>query len=154
MEALWTDTLGKRHSLRSKRFRGSGFGAKKDRGKGFSVLTARELKREPKNVLFLILCSEPHRNTCYVGHKRHLISYLRRLHKISFQLPYKLCFFTFPLVLGCPLERAFAVLSFIKNFSSRLALRNRSVHPHATVTHSKKGQIFSFLLVEGNFYYL
>ena len=32
-------------------------GAKKDRGKGFSVLTARELKREPENVLFLFLSS-------------------------------------------------------------------------------------------------
>ena len=50
-------TLGKRHSLRRKRFRGSGFGAKKDRGKRFSVLTARELKREPENVLFLFLSS-------------------------------------------------------------------------------------------------
>ena len=26
-----------------------GFGAKKDRGRGLSVLTAREMKREPKN---------------------------------------------------------------------------------------------------------
>ena len=59
MEALWTDTLGKRHSLRSKRFRRSGLGVKKDRGKGFLVLTARELKREPKNGLFLIVCSSP-----------------------------------------------------------------------------------------------
>ena len=89
---------------------------------------------------------EPHRNACYVGHKRHLISYLQRLRKISFQLPYKLCIFTFPLVLGCPLERAFAVLSFIKNFSSQLALRNRSVHPHATVTHSKKRPNFLILI--------
>ena len=31
--------------------------AKKDRGKGFSVLSARELKREPENVLFLFLSS-------------------------------------------------------------------------------------------------
>ena len=33
-------------SLRSKRFR---FRAKKDRGTGFSVLAAREMKQEPKN---------------------------------------------------------------------------------------------------------
>ena len=32
-------------------------GAKKDRGKRFSVLSARELKREPENVLFLFLSS-------------------------------------------------------------------------------------------------
>ena len=32
-------------------------GAKKDRGKGFSILTTRELKREPENVLFLFLSS-------------------------------------------------------------------------------------------------
>ena len=79
-----------------------------------------------------------------------LARYLRRLHKIPFQLPDKLCIFTFPLTLGCPLKRAFAVLSFIKKFLSKLALRNRFVHPFTV----KKGQIFSFLLVEGNFYYL
>ena len=92
---------------------------------------------------------EPHRNACYAGYKRHLISYryLRRLHKISFQLAYKLCIFTFPLALGCPLKRAFGVLSFIKKFSSKLALRNRFAHPRATATHSKKGQILSLLLV-------
>ena len=28
-----------------------GFGAKKDRGRGLSVLTAREMRREPKNLL-------------------------------------------------------------------------------------------------------
>ena len=90
---------------------------------------------------------EPHRNACYAGYKPHLVSYLRRLHKISFQLAYKLCIFTFPLALGCPLKRASAVLSFINKFSSKLALRNRFVHPRATVTHSKKGQIFSLLSV-------
>ena len=90
---------------------------------------------------------EPHRNACYAGYKRHLVSYLRRLHKISFQLAYKLCIFTFPLALGCPLKRAFAVLSFIKKFSSKLALRTRFAHPPATVTHSKKDQIFSLLSV-------
>ena len=58
-----------------------------------------------------------------------LVPYLRRLHKIPFQLPYKLCIFTFPLALGCPLKRASAVLSFIKKFLSKLALRNRFVHP-------------------------
>ena len=33
-------------SLRSKRFRLVSFGAKKDRGRGLSVLTVREMKRE------------------------------------------------------------------------------------------------------------
>ena len=61
------------------------------------------------------LAPEPHRNVCYAGYKRHLISYLPRLHKISFQLAYKLCIFTFPLALGSSLKRASAVLSFIKN---------------------------------------
>ena len=32
-----------------------------------------------------------------------LARYLQRLHKIPFQLPYKLCIFTFPLALGCSL---------------------------------------------------
>ena len=130
-------------------------GAKKDRGKGFSVLTGRELKWEPKNVFFLILCSWQHRNACYAGYKRHLISYLRRLHKISFQLPYKLsCIFTFPLRLGCLLKRAFAVLSFIKKLSSKPVLQNRFVHPRATVTHSEKRPNFLILIGLGNFYYL
>ena len=89
---------------------------------------------------------EAHRNACYAGYKRHLVSYLRRLHKISFQLAYKLCIFTFPLALGCPLKRAFAVLSFIKKFSSKPALQNRFVHPRATVTHSKKRPNFLTLI--------
>ena len=48
----WTDTLGRRHSLRSKRFLLVSE-QKKDRGKGFSVFTARELKREPTHLLSL-----------------------------------------------------------------------------------------------------
>ena len=64
--------------------------------------------------------------------------YLRRLHKIPFQLSYKLWIFTFPLALGCPLKRASAVLSFIKKLSSKPALQNRFVHPRTTVTHSEK----------------
>ena len=72
-----------------------------------------------------------------------LARYLRRLHKIPFQLPYKLCIFIFPLALGCPLKRASAAFSFIKKFSSKPALQNRFVHPRATVTHSKKKAKFS-----------
>ena len=46
----------------------------------------------------------------------------------------------------CPLKRAFAVLSFIKKFLSKLALGNRFVHPYATVTHSKKKPNFLILI--------
>ena len=141
MEGLWTDTLGKRHSLRSKRFR----------------LVSEQKKtverdfRENWNENQKMSCSsffarEPHRNACYAGHKRHLVSYLRRLHKISFQLPYKFCIFTFPLALGSPLKRASPVLFFIKKLSSKLALRNRFVHPRATVTQSKKRPNFLILI--------
>ena len=63
-----------------------------------------------------------------------LARYLRRLHKIPFQLPYKLCIFTFPLALGCSLKRASAAFSFIIKFSSKPVLQNRFVHPRATVT--------------------
>ena len=57
-------------SLRSKRFRLVSE-QKKDRGKGFSVMT----KREPKSTIFRAVfdsCSsffapKPHRNACYAG---------------------------------------------------------------------------------------
>ena len=50
MEALLPDTLvsGQLACVASKAFP-FGFGAKKDRGTGFSVLAAREMKQEPKN---------------------------------------------------------------------------------------------------------
>ena len=135
--SLLTDTLGERHSLRSKRFRLVSE-QKKTVERDFRFWPRENWNENQKMSYSSFFAPEPHRNACYAGYKRHLVSYLRRLHKISFQLAYKLCILTFPLALGCPLKRAFAVLSFIKKFSSKLALRNRSVHPRATVTHSKK----------------
>ena len=41
-----------------------GFGAKKDRGRGFSVLTEREMKREP----LVPRAPKPHRNACHAGY--------------------------------------------------------------------------------------
>ena len=135
MEALWTDTLSEWLRLRSKYFRRS---KKKTVERDFRFWARENWNENQKMSCSSFLAPEPHRNACYAGYKRHLISYLRRLHKISFQLAYKLCIFTFPLALGCPLKRASAVLSFIKKFSSKPALQNRFVHPRATVTHSKK----------------
>ena len=65
-----------------------GFGAKKDRGTGFSVLAAREMKQEPKNesggrgsftyAIFRAVfdsrssffAPKPHGNACYAGYTR------------------------------------------------------------------------------------
>ena len=65
--------VSKRISLRSKRFR-----LVSDRGGGFLVLTAREMKREFTCAIFravfdsrsLFFAHRPHRNACYTGYKR------------------------------------------------------------------------------------